>query len=61
MNDDLKQQQVARINLYALISRLTMSEVDEGLLTSIEEDENMLSFFQHIKAGINEKNMIEKS
>jgi len=45
MNNDLKQQQTARINLYALISRLTMSEVDEGLLKSIEEDENMLSFF----------------
>jgi len=45
MNDDLKLQQTARINLYALISRLTMSEVDEGLLKSIEEDENMLSFF----------------
>jgi len=45
MNDDLRQEQTARINLYALISRLTMNEVDEGLLKSIEEDENMLSFF----------------
>ncbi len=45
MNNDLKQQQVARINIYALLSRLTMSEVDESLLKSIEEDENILSFF----------------
>ena len=45
MNNDLKQQQIARINIYALLSRLTLSEVDEGLLKSIEEDENILSFF----------------
>ncbi len=45
MNDALTQQQTARINLYALTSRLTMNEVDEALLKSIEEDENMLSFF----------------
>ena len=45
MTDDLRQQQSARINLYALISRLTMNEIDEGLLKSIENDQNMLSFF----------------
>ncbi len=45
MNDELKQEQTARINIYALLSRLTMSEVDEGLLKSIEDDENILSFF----------------
>ena len=45
MNNDLKQQQIARINIYALLSRLVMNEVDEGLLKSIEEDENILSFF----------------
>jgi len=50
MNNDLKQEQTARINIYALISRLTMSEIDEGLLKSIEEDENMLSFFPTYKA-----------
>jgi len=49
MNNDLKEQQTARINIYALISRLTMNEVDEGLLKSIEEDENMLSFFPTYK------------
>ncbi len=45
MNNDLKQQQLSRVNIYALISRLTMNEIDEGLLKSIEEDVNMLSFF----------------
>jgi TorA maturation chaperone TorD len=45
MNNDLKQEQIARINFYALLSRLTMGEVDEGLLKSIEDDENMLSYF----------------
>lgn len=50
MNDDLRQEQIARINIYALISRLTMSEVDEGLLKSIEEDENIISFFPTYKS-----------
>ncbi len=45
MNNDLLQNQTARINLYALISRLTMSEVDEGLLKTIEEDPNIMAFF----------------
>jgi TorA maturation chaperone TorD len=49
MNDDLKEQQTARINIYALTSRLTMSEIDEELLKLIEEDENMLSFFPTYK------------
>ncbi|WP_457744345.1 TorD/DmsD family molecular chaperone [Sulfurimonas sp.] len=49
MNNDLKQQQIARINIYALLSRLLMSELDEGLLKSIEEDENMLTFFPTYK------------
>ncbi len=45
MNTEIQQQQIARINLYALISRLMMSEIDEGLLKSIQEDKNMLDFF----------------
>ena len=45
MNNDLIQHQTARENFYALTSRLTMSEVDEGLLKTIEEDENILAFF----------------
>ena len=49
MTNELREEQTARINLYALISRLTMSELDEGLLKSIEEDENMLAFFPNYK------------
>ncbi len=65
MNDDLRQEQVARINIYALISRITMSEMDEGLLKSIEEDENMLSFFPAYQKWakrdeLDRKNLIEK-
>jgi len=65
MNKDLKQEQLARINIYALISRITMSEIDEGLLKSIEEDENMLSFFPTYKdwkkrEEYNSKDLIEK-
>lgn len=65
MNSDLKEQLTARINIYALISRLTMGEVDEGLLKSIEEDENMLSFFPTYKdwgkrKEYNQKDLIER-
>ncbi len=65
MNNDLKQQQIARINLYALTSRLMMSEVDEGLLKSIETDENMLAFFPTYKdwqkrKELNSKDLREK-
>ena len=65
MNNDLKQEQIARINIYALISRITMSEIDEGLLKSIEEDENMLSFFPTFKdwekrKKLDKKELIEK-
>jgi len=44
MQDILTDQQ-ARINLYALLSRLLMSEADKTLLETIESDENMMSFF----------------
>ena len=65
MNNDLKQEQIARINLYALISRIMMSEIDEGLLKSIEEDENILSFFPTFndwsrRKELGSKDLIEK-
>ncbi|WP_151899826.1 TorD/DmsD family molecular chaperone [Sulfurimonas hydrogeniphila] len=60
MNNDLKQEQIARINLYALISRIMMSEIDEGLLKSIEEDENMLSFFSTFKEWKKRKELDSK-
>ncbi|WP_457595268.1 TorD/DmsD family molecular chaperone [Hydrogenimonas sp.] len=44
MNDILTKQ-LARINLYALISRVLMKEADEELLDTIEKDEVILSFF----------------
>ncbi len=44
MNEILTRQ-LARINLYALISRVMMKEVDEELLETIEKDEVILSFF----------------
>ena len=60
MNNDLKQQQIARINFYALLSRLTMSEVDEALLESIENDENILSFFPTYKTWKKRKELSRK-
>jgi TorA maturation chaperone TorD len=42
---EILENQDARINLYALISRLLMSEIDKDFLNIIEKDENMLSFF----------------
>ena len=61
MNKDLQQQQTARINIYALISRLVISEIDEGLLKSIEEDENMLSFFPTYKTWEKREDMDRKT
>ena len=60
MNNDLKQQQMARINFYALLSRITMSEIDEGLLKSIEDDESMLSFFPTYKDWAKKEEMSRK-
>ncbi len=60
MNNDILQHQNARVNLYALTSRLTMSEVDEGLLKTIEEDENMLAFFPTYKKWDKRKKLERK-
>ena len=49
MNNEIKEYQLSRINIYALLSRLTMQEIDEGLLKSIEDDENILSFFPNFR------------
>lgn len=49
MIDSIIEEQRARINFYALLSRLIMSEVDTALLETIENDENMLSFFPNYK------------
>ncbi len=44
MQEILNNQQ-ARINIYALLSRLLMSEPDKTLLETIENDENIMAFF----------------
>jgi TorA maturation chaperone TorD len=42
---DILTNQEARVNIYALLSRLLMSEVDVELLKTIENDENIMEFF----------------
>ena len=65
MQNDLKTQQLSRVNLYALISRILMNEVDETLLKSITEDENIMVFFPSFKKWekrkqLNNKELIER-
>ncbi|QSZ42425.1 dehydrogenase [Sulfurimonas aquatica] len=60
MHEDLKNEQLARINIYALISRILMNEVDETLLKLILEDENILSFFPEFQKWDKRKNMSNK-
>jgi len=43
--NDIKQDIENRIAIYALVSRLMITEVDEAFLDAIEKDEAMLSFF----------------
>jgi len=50
----------ARINLYALLSRLLMNEVDNELLETIENDENIMAFFPSYKKWDRRKNMERK-
>ena len=45
----LKQELENRIALYALISRLMITEVDEDFLNTIEKDEQMLALFPNYK------------
>jgi len=63
--EELLNQQQARINFYALISRLLMFEIDETLLETIENDENIMSFFPSYqkwdkREGLNHKDLIEQ-
>lgn len=60
MQDDLKTEQLARVNIYALVSRILMHEVDETLLKLISEDENVLSFFPSFEKWDKRKNMSSK-
>ena len=57
MQEDLKTEQLARVNIYALTSRILMNEVDESLLKLITEDENIMSFFPEFKKWKKRLNM----
>jgi TorA maturation chaperone TorD len=43
------KQTESRINLYALLSRVLLQELDADLLRTIKNDENMLEFFPTLK------------
>ena len=43
------QQTQARINLYALLSRILLQELDLEILQAIKNDENILNFFPTLK------------
>ena len=60
MQENLKTEQLARVNIYALISRILMNEVDEKLFKLILEDENMLSFFPNFEKWDRLKSMSNK-
>jgi len=45
----MKQEIENRIALYALISRLMLTEVDEALLETIEKDEKLLALFPNYR------------
>ena len=60
MLQDLKTAQKARVNLYALLSRILMQEVDEELLELVLKDENILSFFPTFEQWDKRKNISNK-
>lgn len=43
------QNTKARANIYALISRVLLQELDEDMLKTIKDDENILDFFPTLK------------
>jgi len=59
MNDVLTKQ-LARINLYALISRIMMKEVDEDFMEKFESDEMILSFFPNYQEWEKPKELSKK-
>jgi len=63
--NDILTKQLARINLYALISRIMMKEVDEEFLEKFESDEMILSFFPNYQnwekaKEISKKDLLEQ-
>ena len=43
------EQTIARGNLYALISRILLQELDPDFINTLKNDENMLQFFPNLK------------
>jgi len=56
----LKQELENRIALYALISRLMITEVDDDFLNTIENDEQMLALFPNYKNWSKRKELSTK-
>jgi len=65
MQEAILNEALSRLNIYALISRVLMNEVDEELLKLIEEDKNILAFFPNFqkwerRQSMERKDLIEK-
>jgi len=59
------QQTQARVNIYALLSRVLLQEIDLELLKTIKNDENILEFFPTFKewkalSELDDKKLIEE-
>ncbi|ABB44771.1 hypothetical protein Suden_1494 [Sulfurimonas denitrificans DSM 1251] len=59
------QNSKARANIYALLSRVLLQELDEGVLRMIRNDENILDFFPTLKTWepfleIEDKKLLEE-
>ncbi|NOQ31186.1 MAG: dehydrogenase [Helicobacteraceae bacterium] len=55
------EQTLSRSNIYALISRLLLIELDETLLEQIKSDENILDFFPNFKEWSKVKELDSKT
>jgi len=44
------EQTQARSNIYALLSRILMQELDDAMLTTIKNDDHILEFFPNLKS-----------
>jgi TorA maturation chaperone TorD len=58
--NDILTKQLARVNLYALISRIMMKELDEAFLEKFDSDEMMLSFFPNYQQWEKAKELSRK-
>ncbi len=59
------EQTQSRVNLYALLSRILLQELDEEILKTIKEDENILNFFPTLKeweqlSSVDNKKLLEE-